>query len=643
MSSNHQVNYAELTPAMREYFSKASMWQRMNNKNAKTEQQALTDGGFVWLSAESDDGSVERWGYRYTQDENGNVKFDQNDLAAYQHSSDGNITNAAHDGTAVYYYEHIDEASSIVSSDIYKYDESSRPAPEQEVNPFQAQYEATKAAEDRLTHEGAIEKSHAKSDYDRTSEELQQLDAQIAESEASIERDEALASLEDLDEDFSETELSNEKSRIKSVRDRREEEAEFDRGYREALELSEKLEREKAEKDAENESLLSELEDLPSDEPDEDFVAEKERISKYAEERRAAEKEAEDTQSESAQETESETAAETDGDSSEETVADLTGEVGAAASETAAAEAADTTADASAAVAYAAAVANEPVINHIFKNSFYNDMPAVKWSFSIDFQPSIELAQYSDECFDWAKILTKTVISTEIPTRESTSVTSNFKGVTCELPARTKTSGDLRIQFAENEMGSLMYILHELQSISYNRYYPYNEIPGIEAAVEQISEDVSAEEKLTIFRQPSRFALIDHGHQFNIAIYLYRPINAHAFNPFAEGQTPDYVYFFHKCDLYQIGNINFDYTKDSAIDMVGTFMYQHFEEMTFDEYCEKRFVTADEWADKELEKAKKAELDEMAAKAAARQSAMASQAAGAGASRAGASSYGRSR
>lgn len=62
--------------------------------------------------------------------------------------------------------------------------------------------------------------------------------------------------------------------------------------------------------------------------------------------------------------------------------------------------------------AYVQAIAAEPEINHIFKNSFYKSDPLPQWSFSVDFIPNeITWADFGEECF---KTLTKAIISTKV-------------------------------------------------------------------------------------------------------------------------------------------------------------------------------------------------------------------------------------
>ena len=303
---------------------------------------------------------------------------------------------------------------------------------------------------------------------------------------------------------------------------------------------------------------------------------------------------------------------------------DLSADAAVAADETAAAEAAITTPDATDIAQYAASVSKAPMINHIFKNSFYNDRPTTRWAYAMDFIPTNEFlsSHTASEIVEMCKLLTRATIKTEIPARSSTSVTSRYKGISIELPARTTTSGDLRITFAENKYSDIARTLHFLMQSSHNRNYPID-LSSMALSMPSDSDEDSDEDNDIEISMPFRWSNGYHAHQFNIAIYLYRAHEAHIFNPFAEGKTPEYVYLFHQCDLYGVDKVDFNYDNDGMIDIVGTFMYQHFEEMLFLDYCDKRYITQSEWLDKQIEK-QKALLAEIEAKKAEEAAAKAS-------------------
>lgn len=244
---------------------------------------------------------------------------------------------------------------------------------------------------------------------------------------------------------------------------------------------------------------------------------------------------------------------------------------------------------------YSETLAAEPKINHIFKNSFYTaSQPVPKWSFSVDFIPTDEACkQYGGQIFEWAKTMTKAVQSVQLPTRESTSVKSRYKGISIELPARTKNAGELNIVFAENQDAAIMNILYSLIKTAFNTSYPTGEEIlsklNIATEVAEIDDAGNQTTKLSTidFVVPTyRMLLLNHGHLFNIVVSLYRAAHAHAFNMYSEHE-PSFVYMFHMCDLMNVGSATYDYRSDKPIDITAMFTYQYFEELSFSAYKAK--------------------------------------------------------
>lgn len=244
---------------------------------------------------------------------------------------------------------------------------------------------------------------------------------------------------------------------------------------------------------------------------------------------------------------------------------------------------------------YSETLAAEQKINHIFKNSFYTaSQPVPKWSFSVDFIPTDEACkQYGGQIFEWAKTMTKAVQSVQLPSRESTSVKSRYKGISIELPARTKNASDFNIVFAENENAEIMNILYSLIKTAFNTSYPTGEeiLSKLDIATEVTETDEAGNQtsklsSIDIAEPTYRMLLLNHGHLFNIVVSLYRASNAHAFNMYSESE-PSFVYMFHMCDMTNVGGATYDYRSDKPIDITATFTYQYFEELSFAAYKAK--------------------------------------------------------
>lgn len=259
---------------------------------------------------------------------------------------------------------------------------------------------------------------------------------------------------------------------------------------------------------------------------------------------------------------------------------------------------------------YAESMIAEDSVNHIFGNSYYNSKPVPKWSFSIDFIPTIGLVNSLGETsYDVSKLLTKSVIRTTLPQRTMTSVVSNFKGASIELPARAVTAGTLNMTFAENESFVVANALDSLLEyaasdafkefdnsntfITYAQRAYANMVDTVEPEKKPSWEDFLAQQQIL---KSYRKYLADKAHQFNIVVKLYKSADTVAFGMLGEDAWPTLVYYFAGCDVQQVDRFDLDYTQDSPIDINCSFMYQYFEELTYQEYM-VRYGTAPQSAE----------------------------------------------
>ncbi len=235
---------------------------------------------------------------------------------------------------------------------------------------------------------------------------------------------------------------------------------------------------------------------------------------------------------------------------------------------------------------------DEPAINHIFNNKFYNIPPVPHWAYSVDFIPTLQFtnAHKGMTSYDVAVLLTKSVLTVKLPQREMSSVTSNYKGVSIELPGRATTCGSLDFTFAENESFIVSDVLEQL--LKYARQDLFYEFDTNQLAnylrntgnAELLSQLQGNTDILNATLASYRKYIADYAHQFNILVKLYRANDTKAINDTDEDEYPTYVYFFKGCDLQKIGQFNLDYNVDTPIDIPATFMYQYFEEMSYYEY-----------------------------------------------------------
>jgi hypothetical protein len=234
---------------------------------------------------------------------------------------------------------------------------------------------------------------------------------------------------------------------------------------------------------------------------------------------------------------------------------------------------------------------DDVAINHIFSNTFYR-IPAVPhWAYSVDFIPTTELLSSikNIDVYTLSKFLTKSVISLTLPAREMTSTVSNYKGLSVELPARAKTSGELSFTFAETESFIISEILEQLLKYARNdMFYEFDSTiithylaNTKNADVKQYADNIDMmNSAIAAYRK----FIENYAHEFNILVKLYRAADAKALGDTKKNEYPTFVYFFKGCDVASVKQFKFDYNSDKPIDIGASFMYQYFEEMTYEEY-----------------------------------------------------------
>lgn len=251
----------------------------------------------------------------------------------------------------------------------------------------------------------------------------------------------------------------------------------------------------------------------------------------------------------------------------------------------------------------------EAPINHIFHNDFYNNQPISHWAFSVDFIPATYLTMYTQkDMFEIGKILTKSVLSVDVPERILQTTVSHYKGMTIELPSRAKTAGSLTMTFAETASFPVSIILNNLfQYARSDNYFENTDL--IEA---ELRKNIQNEEQFDTQRQilkSYRIALPKGGHLFNILVKVYRMQDTRMLDDLSRMEYPTFVYYYSGCDLKSVKQIEFDYNNDKPIDISCEWIYQYYEELTYKEYSQ-RYGSATEENNFEQEDAVEEKLNE---------------------------------
>ena len=243
--------------------------------------------------------------------------------------------------------------------------------------------------------------------------------------------------------------------------------------------------------------------------------------------------------------------------------------------------------DALAIASYLDTINGEAPINHIFHNDFYNSQPISHWAFSVDFIPAVYLRTMTQEdMFKMSRTLTKAVLSVEVPERILQTTVSHYKGMTIELPSRAKTAGSLNMTFAETASFPISTILNNLfQYARSDNYFENTDLIEAELRKNTTSEDRFDMQKQIL--KSYRAALPKGGHLFNILVKVYRMRDTKMLDDLSDMEYPTFVYYYKGCDLKSVKQIELDYNSDKPIDVSCEWIYQYFEELTYDEYSQR--------------------------------------------------------
>lgn len=231
-------------------------------------------------------------------------------------------------------------------------------------------------------------------------------------------------------------------------------------------------------------------------------------------------------------------------------------------------ESIDPVSDLQDASAYVQAIASEPELNHIFKNSFYKSNPLPQWSFSVDFIPNeITWAQFGEEFF---KTLTKAIISTKVNDYKVNVGSINYTGLQHTFATNADTSGDLQITFAENSNFTILSILNSIYKYTTNdqAFAIYDVTPATSTTSGDATKEIDGP-AYKLYTNSDRFRYI-----CDIVVKIFKPSDAHAFGDELENM-PSFVITYKHCWLKKIGNIDLNYNSDDPIDIDAVFTYQY--------------------------------------------------------------------
>lgn len=187
---------------------------------------------------------------------------------------------------------------------------------------------------------------------------------------------------------------------------------------------------------------------------------------------------------------------------------------------------------------------------HIFHNEFYSSMPLPNWSYEVFFHIPIKSGINNESV---ANDLSNAVQSVKIPQRQLNVVTTSFRGLQFNLPARYENTGVLEIRFAENvNLTTYKNIICKLFTRSFNTINYFRSNDGFNNYVDAKGKIVNSPD------DPENPAVntywcVDKPFQCHIGIK----------NPATNKLVQ--VFSFYDCYIETVSEVSLDYSKTDDV------------------------------------------------------------------------------
>lgn len=222
-------------------------------------------------------------------------------------------------------------------------------------------------------------------------------------------------------------------------------------------------------------------------------------------------------------------------------------------------------------------------LRSIWDNDFYNQPPALEWTFKAVFNDFINFKAGENVLLGQTEMetLNKAVVSVSIPERKVNTADLFYGGLNFKIPTRAENAGTLTVKFNEDSLYRITTILEKIYHIqSLNKYYyQSNSIPN-NAAPYSYGTDTNADgDKLV----PNKAA--DNKNDVSnintkpgiISVKIFNQHRDPSTNSMGlnDGDKGDYFkqYKFYECKLVSIPGISYNYESDDTIQREAIFTY----------------------------------------------------------------------
>lgn len=221
-------------------------------------------------------------------------------------------------------------------------------------------------------------------------------------------------------------------------------------------------------------------------------------------------------------------------------------------------------------------------LRSIWDNDFYNQPPALAWTFKAVFNDFINFKAGDKVLLNEKdmELLNKAVVSVNIPDRRVNTADLYYGGMNFKIPTRAENSGTITFKFNEDSLYRVTTILEKIYHIqALNKYYyTSNSIPN-NAAPYAYGTNTNANGESLV---PNKQQTANEASNINtkpgiISVKIFNQYRDPSTNSMGlnDGDKGDYFkqYKFYECKLVAIPNMSFNYESDDTVQREAIFTY----------------------------------------------------------------------
>lgn len=224
-------------------------------------------------------------------------------------------------------------------------------------------------------------------------------------------------------------------------------------------------------------------------------------------------------------------------------------------------------------------------LRSIWDNDFYNQPPALEWTFKAVFNDFINFKSESVVLTENdMELLNKAVVSINIPDRKINTADLYYGGLNFKIPIRAENAGTITVKFNEDSLYHVTTILEKIYHIQgLNKFYYFSDsVPNNAAPYSYGADNNTKGETLTKGAESINSKAVNINTKPGIiSVKIFNQFKDPASNSMGlnDGDKGDYFkqYKFYECKLVSVPSITYNYEGEGTITRDAIFTYNWME------------------------------------------------------------------